>query len=258
MAPRVIDPKQVVDALLDYGAAIAARPPGEPPAFTADPEANAFLASDPFAFLVAVICDQGIRAERAWAVPLELRRRLGHFDLQRMAAAPHALRSAFATRPALHRLVNTMPIWVSLAASKVLSDYGGDAGAIWGDEPTAAEIQARLQAFVGISQKKAAMATEILERDLGVVVHELEGSDVAFDVHLRRVFLRCGLAQRDDLEHMVKSARLARPERPGSLDFPVWDIGRRWCRPTDPRCDECAIGAVCPRLVAAGNGVRGM
>jgi hypothetical protein len=32
--------------------------------------------ADPWAFLVAVICDQGILAERAWAIPYELLRRL--------------------------------------------------------------------------------------------------------------------------------------------------------------------------------------
>jgi len=42
-------------------------------------------------------------------------------------------------------------------------------------------------AFSGIGQKKAAMAVEILERDLGVTIRELKGSDIAYDVHVRRV-----------------------------------------------------------------------
>lgn len=248
----------VVAAILDHGASLSVRDTGDPAPFTGDPAADRFVSEDPFAFLVAVIADQGIRAERAWAVPFELRRRLGYFSPQTIAASPGDVQKAFATRPALHRLVNTVPRWIHFAAVKVIDEYGGDAGAIWGDEPTASVLGARLREFVGISQKKAAMATEILERDLGVVIRGLGGSDVAFDVHLRRVFLRCGLAERDDLAHMVAVARMARPERPGSLDFPVWDIGRRWCRPTAPLCDLCAIGSVCPRLVAAANGVRGM
>ena len=234
--PRPADPSAVVAALLDHGALIAERGAGGPPKFSGDPESDRFVAEDPFAFLVAVISDQGIRAERAWKVPFELRKRLGYFDPRRIALAPGEVRRAFAGPPALHRLVNTIPSWVHLAAVKVLDDYGGDAGAIWGDEPTAEELRRRLEEFVGISQKKAAMATEILERDLGVTVQDLTGSDVAYDVHLRRVFLRCGLAERDDLSHMVAAARSARPERPGSLDFPAWDIGRRWCHPKDPDC----------------------
>jgi uncharacterized HhH-GPD family protein len=256
--PAGSDPSAVVAALLDHAASLAVRAPGEPVPFTGDPHADRFVTENPFAFLVAVISDQGIRAERAWAVPFQLRRRLGSFSPQAIAAAPEDLQRAFAMRPALHRLVNTVPKWVHLAAVKVIEEYGGDTGAIWGDEPTAAALQARLQAFVGISQKKAAMATEILERDLGVVIRDLAGSDIAFDVHLRRVFLRCGLAERDDLAHMVAVARTARPERPGSLDFPTWDIGRRWCRPTAPLCDFCAIRGVCPRLIEAADAVRGM
>jgi len=38
--------------------------------------------------------------------------------------------------------------------------------------------------------KKAAMAVEMLERDLGVPVRDMGGSDIAYDVHARRVFLR--------------------------------------------------------------------
>jgi len=36
-------------------------------------------------------------------------------------------------------------------------------------------------AFSGIGQKKAAMAVEILERDLGVTIRELKGSDIAYE-----------------------------------------------------------------------------
>jgi hypothetical protein len=40
------------------------------------------------------------------------------------------------------------------------------------------------------------MAVEILARDLGIPLREMSGSDVAYDVHLRRVFLRTGLADK--------------------------------------------------------------
>lgn len=255
---RPFDAAAVVRMLLDHGTHLEERASGEPPSFTGDPEADRFIVDDPFAFLVAVISDQGIRAERAWRVPFELRRRLGFFDPRGIARVPDEVRNAFKSPPALHRLVNMVPAWIHLAAVKVLEDYGGNAGAIWGDQPTAEELRRRLEAFAGISQKKGAMATEILERDLGVTVRDLDGSDVAYDVHLRRVFLRCGLAERDDVAEMAAAARAARPERPGSLDFPAWDIGRRWCRPRAPRCDECVIAAVCPRLVEAGDSVQGM
>lgn len=69
------------------------------------------------------------------------------------------------------------------------------------------------------------MAVEILQRTLGVPVADLSGSDVAYDVHLRRVFMRTGLAEHDEVGHMVAVARSLRPQRLGELDNPVWDIG---------------------------------
>jgi uncharacterized HhH-GPD family protein len=247
------DTTAIVEALLDHGALIAARPSGQPVS-----EANQFVIDNPFAFLLGVICDQGIKAERAWAVPWELRQRLGHLDPYRLANEPESVVAAFCRRPMLHRLVNVVPTWIVDAARRVVAEYGGDAGRIWADSPSAVALQARLLAFEGIGQKKAAMAVEILERDRGVPISDLAGSDVAYDVHVRRVFLRTGLAETDDVGEMVADARTLNPARPGSLDLPAWDIGRRWCHPVDPSCGECALSDVCPRLIHRADRVRGM
>ena len=243
----------VVAALLAHGEVLAAQPPANA---APDPEADAFLRSDPFAFLVAVVLCQGITAERAWSSPWLLRQRLGHLDPERIVTDPEAVRAAIAQPPCIHRYVVNTPRWVVSAAQQVLDAYGGDAAAIWDDEPTVSELHRRLQAFDGIGQKKAAMAVEILERDLGVAVRDVTGSDVAYDVHVRRVFLRAGLADADDLAHMVERARLAHPERPGALDLPAWDVGRRWCRPRDPDCDACPLADACPRWIERAADVR--
>jgi endonuclease III len=140
----------------------------------------------------------------------------------------------------------------------VVQDYGGDAGRIWGDNPTAKELQARLDAFEGIGQKKAAMAVAMLARDLSVPIRAMEGNDVAYDVHIRRVFLRTGLAQRDDPKHLIEVARELNPKQPSALDLPAWLVGRSWCRPDAPRCPECPIEAPCPRLLDRAAGVAGV
>ena len=121
----------------------------------------------------------------------------------------------------------------------------------------AADLRHRFDDFPGIGQKKAAMAVEILERDLGVSLTDLSGSDIAYDVHVRRVFLRTGLAERDDVDHMVAVARTLYPQRPGALDNPAWDIGRRWCRANAPDCPTCPLVAACPRLIHRGDRVHG-
>lgn len=136
---------------------------------------------------------------------------------------------------------------VEADARQVVTHYGGDAAAIWSDQPSADLLQRRLDAFTGVGQKKAAMAVEILERDLGVPIRNLERSDIAYDVHLRRVFLRTRLADRDDPDHMIASARRLHPRRPGELDLPAWLIGRGWCHPGVPACSDCPLTQVCPK-----------
>ena len=257
-SPPDLDRSAIVRALLHLAEQEKAQvnESGEP-FFTPNELANRFLLKNPLAFLLAVIFDQGILAERAWAAPYELSRRLGHLDPYRLADDLPAIAKAVATPPMLQRFVNTIPPWLASAARRVVRDYGGDAGRIWGDEPTAAELDRRLRAFDGIGQKKAAMAVEMLERDLKVPIKGLHGTDIAYDVHVRRVFLRTGLADRDDPDHMVAQGRQLNPARPGAIDFPMWLVGRRWCRPGVPSCPECALFSVCPRLVDRAAGVTG-
>ncbi|HLI38178.1 MAG TPA: hypothetical protein VKV80_12690 [Streptosporangiaceae bacterium] len=257
--PPSPDAQAVARALLAHGDALAGQLKDAALAqFTPNRDANQLVHDDPFAFLLAVISDMGIPAERAWALPYQLRKRLGHLDPGRLAADPEAVLAAVRQEPMLHRFVNHVSAWLVQAAQIILDKYHGDAAALWSDTPTAAELRRRLEDFPGIGQKKAAMAVEILARDLGVPLRELSGGDVAYDVHLRRVFLRTGLAQHDKVDHMVAVARALYPERPGALDMPAWDIGRRWCRPTGPDCPDCPINAACPRLIDRAAQVRGV
>ncbi|MGI9666251.1 MAG: hypothetical protein ACR2N2_04000, partial [Acidimicrobiia bacterium] len=224
---------------------------------TNDAEANRLLVEDDWGFLCGVLCDYQMPADRAWATPKRLADRLGGWSVELVASNPQRVRQAFVGPPAIHRFPNQTSGFVIEGARRVIEDYGGQAGAIWGDVPTATELQTRLRAFKGISQKKAAMAVEILYAQLGVEIAEMSGSDIAYDVHVRRVMLRTGLAERDDVNHMVERARELHPERPGALDLPMWEIGRTWCHKTDPECDACVIGHICPRDVTAAAEVRG-
>jgi endonuclease III len=174
-----------------------------------------------------------------------------------MLAEPDALAEAIRRRPALHRYVNTLPRWVLDACRRLVDEYDGDAGAIWGDRPTARELQARLDAFLGISQKKAAMTAMLLWRDRDVEIREMDGCDVAVDIHIRRVFLRSGLVERDDPRAMIATARELWPELPGALDPPAWAVGRNWCHASEPNCPICPLSYVCPKLIARAVTVIG-
>lgn len=237
----------VAAALLKYGASLKPSEAGPAVEFTPNAAANDFLRRDAFGFLTAVLMDQGIPAERAWEAPYLLRERLGHLDPHKFASGEEKLRAAVQRPPMLHRYIEKMPHWLALAGKRVVKDYAGDAAAIWSDRPTADMVQRRFDAFTGIGQKKAAMAVEILARDLGVKITGLDKSDVAYDIHLRRVFLRTRLADRDDQAHMIEVARRLHPTRPGALDLPAWNIGRTWCHPGVPNCETCPLTEVCPK-----------
>ena len=252
-----LEKRAISEAILAHGRSLAEALGGGTARFTPDDNANRLIHDDPFAFLVAVVCDQGILAERAWAIPYLLAQRLGTLDPAQLGRRRADVQAAFAEPPKLHRFVNQVSGWIADAADIVTERYEGDASAIWEKTPTAADLRARFDEFPGIGQKKAAMAVEILERTRHVELADLSGSDVAYDVHLRRVFLRTGLAKYDDVDHMVAVARSLHPERPGELDNPVWDIGRGWCHARNPDCSACPLVAVCPRFIERGNSVRG-
>ena len=209
--------------------------------------ADALLREDPFAFLLGVVFDEGIQAERAWEAPYLLKQRLGHLDPARMRDGAAEVRAAVEQPPTLHRYVELMPEALVAAATRVCDEYDGDASAIWSGSPTAAEVDARLQRFRRIGPKKAAMAVEMLVTNFGIDITERAGTNVAYDVHVRRVFLRAGLVDYDSFEAITAVARRLHPERPGLLDLPTWLIGRRWCHPTHPQCPDCALTEVCQK-----------
>jgi uncharacterized HhH-GPD family protein len=228
--------------------------------FTHVEGADDLLRSTPEAFVIGVLFTQGIPAERAWAGPYLLAKRLGGpFDLRVLADEPERVAAAVAETPALHRFKNTLPRWITAAARRIIEEYGGDASRIWAPGSTALEVSERLSAFPGVGRKKAAMAVELLVRHFEVPLEGMECGTVAYDVQVRRVFLRSGLVDVDTPEAVDAAARHACPRAPGSLDLAAWLIGRETCRPRRPLCDDCRLGAVCPRLVdrdVEGVGVR--
>jgi uncharacterized HhH-GPD family protein len=243
-------------ALLAHAGALAAALGGGTFRLTQDPAANALVHGDAFAFLVAVIADMGIRADRAWALPYLLGRRLGDLSPSLLRQDQDAIQAAVQQPPRLHRFASLLSDWLAQAAGIVVERYDGRADRLWSDQPTPMELRRRLEVFPGVGPKKAAMAVEVLARDLRVPLRPVTANDVTYDAHLRRVFLRTGLARQNEASHMVSVVRELYPNRPGALDVPAWDIGRRWCRPTGPDCPACPLNTACARLIRAGSRVR--
>lgn len=100
----------------------------------------------------------------------------------------------------------------------------------------------RFLKFRGVGPKIATMAANILARDLKVPFSDYFSIDVSVDVQVQRVLLRLGLTnEMDDVPMVIYRARALHPEFPGVLDFPAWEIGRKWCRPNAPLCSQCLM-----------------
>ena len=110
-----------------------------------------------------------------------------------------------------------------------------------------------MEEFKGISHKKAALGTLLLVRDFGVTLNNLSCIDIAYDVHVRRIFLRMGLTDKDNIKDVTAKARNICKEFPGSLTLPFWVAGREYCRPTNPNCEGCYLNQFCKKKTELGK-----
>ena len=134
--------------------------------FTDDDEANALIASDPFALLVGFVLDQQITVQHAFAGPLTLKRRLGKLDAATLAGAD--LEPVFRERPAVHRYPGSMAKRVHDLAVHVRDTYDGDAARVWTDATTPDELKANLAALPGFGEMKVKAIGSVLAQRFGV------------------------------------------------------------------------------------------
>jgi uncharacterized HhH-GPD family protein len=143
--------------------------------FTGDDEADRLLAEDPNALLIGFCLDQQVTVQKAFAGPLELRRRLGHLDPRRIAAAdPEQLTAVFRERPALHRFPGSMAARVRALCAFLDERYDGDGARVWEDAVSGADLRARLAELPGIGDLKVSSMLVLLARQYGVDLPGLE------------------------------------------------------------------------------------
>ena len=217
--------------------------------FCRNDEADRFVRQDPVAFIFAVIVDQGAQAERMWEIPYNLRKIMGHMDINKIAEmSDYDLYAVFEQLPQRPRYWKTAARRIRNASRQIINRYDGNAENIWNDNPKAGDLQSRFDSFDGIGQKKASMATRILGMDLNKPIRSWSEIDVSVDEMIMRVFPRTGLSKTSDMQEIINSARLLNPSFPGALDYPCWDIGRTWCYPQSLDCSHCYICQVCPKI----------
>lgn len=122
---------------------------------TGDPAADAFLRESSTAVLMGVLFDQRIRAEVAFSGPYKLFERLGHLDLQKIAAMNEDdFKTVFTTAPAVHRFANVMSSRTQKFARFMTEEFGGDAANIWNDGASLETIQKRISRIEGFGPGK--------------------------------------------------------------------------------------------------------
>src|SRR5437763_11097988 len=134
--------------------------------FTEDDEANALIATDPFALLVGFALDQQVTVQKAFAGPLALRERLGALNPDKIASAD--LEPLFRTPPAIHRFPGSMAKRVRDLAVHVRDNYDGDAKRIWEDARDAEELRSNLAALPGFGEMKVKALGAVLAKRFGV------------------------------------------------------------------------------------------
>ncbi|OFY32114.1 MAG: iron-sulfur cluster loop [Bacteroidetes bacterium GWF2_35_48] len=227
--------------------------PFVPIKFTKEPEVDEILNdidNYPHQFLLACVMDRQIKAERAWKIPFVISKKINDFSFSGfLNLSEKDLLDLFQTN-SLHRFNETMAICFYRAIQKINHEYKKNASLIWSGNQRSATIVRRFLQFDGVGVKIATMATNILAREFKVPMQDKICIDISPDVQVKRVFTRLGLISKNaSNEELIYCARELNPSYPGVFDLSTWEIGRQWCRPVNPNCNECFLVKVCKKIL---------
>src|ERR1039458_1721820 len=135
-----------------------------------DPEADRLISEEPLALLIAMVLDQQVPLEWAFAAPLELSRRLGKkLDVKAIAAMPEEeLVATFVAKPALHRYPAAMARRVHEMCRLIVTEYDGNSAKLWASAKSGTELLRRVKALPGFGEQKAKIFVALLGKQLGV------------------------------------------------------------------------------------------
>ena len=140
-----------------------------PIVWTQNEAANQLLESDPLALLIGMVLDQQVKMEKAFGGPYELKQRLGHLDVHKIASMdPEGLDKVFRERPALHRFPGNMARRVQAMCEVVVKEYGGDAESVWRDAKDGDDLAARVSKLPGFGEMKTKILIAVLAKKFGV------------------------------------------------------------------------------------------
>jgi len=137
--------------------------------FTGNEDADALLAQEPLALLIAFALDQQVTVPTAFVGPLKLKQRLGTLEAREIAQAdPGSLEAIFREKPAIHRFPGSMARRVQELAAVIDDEYGGRAERVWTDAADGDDLRRRISALPGFGQMKVTSLGAVLAKRLGV------------------------------------------------------------------------------------------
>ena len=138
--------------------------------YTGDADADALVATDPLALLIAMVLDQQVPLEWAFRGPLELQERLKKpLDAKSIARMdPAKFTELFTRKPSIHRYPGSMATRVQDLCRIVADEYGGDAARVWTDASSGTDAYDRIRALPGFGDMKARITVALLGKQFGL------------------------------------------------------------------------------------------
>ena len=137
---------------------------------TGDPAADDLLSTDDNALLLGMVLDQQVAMEKAFAGPAVIAGRMGgRLDVAAIAAMDEdAFVALCSERPAVHRFPGAMAKRVRQVCQVLVEDFDGDAGRVWRDAATGADLKRAIAALPGFGAEKATIFVAVLAKQRGV------------------------------------------------------------------------------------------
>ena len=137
---------------------------------TGDPAADDLLSTDDNALLLGMVLDQQVAMEKAFAGPAVIAGRMGgRLDVAAIAAMDEdAFVALCSERPAVHRFPGAMAKRVRQVCQVLVEDFDGDAGRVWRDAATGADLKRAITALPGFGAEKATIFVAVLAKQRGV------------------------------------------------------------------------------------------
>lgn len=130
-----------------------------------EPAADALLAEDPNALLLGVLYDSQYPTRKAFALPLRLKERLGHLEMQAIADEdPERLVAVFLEKPCIHRFPRKFALQTQQLARVVSDRYGGDSSRIWTEAAGVDDLGRRIMELPAFGVEKTNWTVGMLGR----------------------------------------------------------------------------------------------